>query len=102
MILFDIFIFKAFASVVIRNQLENHVLHKSPGLLRKIVECRNQFLEPICDQTSDWEECSSFNARQKDLKVTVKGAAELLKDLKYINETECPVLENIEVPKVNS
>ena len=88
--------------MVVRNQLENHLLHKSPGLLRKIFECRNQLLEPMCDETSDGEEYSSFNSSQKDAEVPLKGAAELLKDLKYINETECPVLENIEVPKVNS
>jgi hypothetical protein len=97
----DTFIFKAFASVVLRNQLENHLLHKSPSLLRKIDECRNHLLEPMPDQRSDWEEPSSSTTSQKDEEVMVKGADKLLKDLQRINETECPVLENIEVPKVN-
>ena len=88
--------------MVVRNELEKHLLHKSPSLLRKISECRDQLLEDIFDHDSDNKGSSLLNSRQNITKAESKRAEDLLNDLKYINETECPVLENIEVPKVNS
>ena len=82
----------AFASIVVRHGLEKHLLHQSPELFQKIAECRSQLMGSSNDGNTDANEHILYTHQHMH--------TDLLAHIKYINETECPELHNIEVPKV--
>ena len=59
-------------------------------MFKKILECREQLLNS--SEQEEFNEESTFNANVR--------ADDLIKNLKLLNETECPELHNVEVPKV--
>ena len=87
------FSLKAFASVVVHHGIEKHLLYQSPELFRKIDESKRQLLGP----TSYIEDENGPNPLHSNPSLQPD---DFVKHLKYLNETECPELTNIEVPKV--
>ena len=78
--------------MVVKNGMDNYLLHQSPALFKKIDECRGQLMKP-----SELKEDVL-----PDILVTNTNilATDIVKHIKLINETECPDLLNVEVPKV--